>query len=46
MTNSDSSASKAVCSLLRCDKSLTFKPGKLVYVVGIDKITLLLESIA
>ncbi|MEG4322821.1 MULTISPECIES: NfeD family protein [unclassified Microcoleus] len=30
----------------KCDKGITFKPGELVYVVGIDKITLLVEGIA
>jgi membrane protein implicated in regulation of membrane protease activity len=30
----------------RCDKNTTFKPGDLVYVVGIDNITLLVEGIA
>ncbi|MGL5060770.1 MAG: NfeD family protein [Microcoleus sp.] len=30
----------------RCDKGTTFKPGELVYVVGIDNITLLVEGIA
>ncbi len=30
----------------RSDKVRTFKPGELVYVVGIDKITLLVESMA
>ena len=44
LTNSASSAFKAVGALLRHDKGITFKPGELVYVVGIDKITLLLEG--
>ena len=30
----------------RCDRGITFKPGALVYVVGIDKITLLVEGVA
>jgi len=46
LTNAAPSASKAVGGLFRCDKGITFKPGDLVYVVGIDMITLLLEGMA
>ena len=30
----------------KCDKGITLKPGDLVYVVGIDKMMLLVESMA
>ena len=30
----------------RCEKKKIFKPGELVYVVGIDNITLLVEGMA
>ncbi|MEP6541029.1 hypothetical protein NDI47_02390 [Microcoleus vaginatus GB1-A2] len=46
LKNAAPSAFKAVCDLFRCDKGITFKPGELVYVMGIDMITLLLEGMA